>query len=56
MQIHEGNTERPKEAQWEKGTYIYFDYNMMHDQNNNGWCYRLKNQFTFTYDALEADI
>ena len=46
--------EEPKEAtdEYEKGTYVYFDYNIMHDDAQSGWCYRLKTHFTFRYDAL----
>lgn len=53
MQRHE----EPKEAtdEYEKGTYVYFDYNIMHDDSQSGWCYRLKQHFTFRYDALEDE-
>mmetsp|Transcript_14010 Transcript_14010/g.42303 ORF Transcript_14010/g.42303 Transcript_14010/m.42303 type:complete len:755 (+) Transcript_14010:91-2355(+) len=49
--------EEPKEAtdEYEKGTYVYFDYNIMHDDAQSGWCYRLKQNFTFRYDALEDE-
>src|SRR3990167_2646943 len=40
--------EEPKEItpEFEKGTYIYFDY-------ESGWCQRKKTEFTFTYEYLE---
>jgi hypothetical protein len=30
-----------------QGTYVYFDYNIMHDDLQTGWCYRRKENFTF---------
>lgn len=50
--------EEPKTAteEYEQGTYVYFDYNIMHDDLQSGWCYRLKQDFTFRYDALEDDL
>lgn len=49
--------EEPSDAtdEYEKGTYVYFDYNIMHDDSQSGWCYRLKQNFTFRYDALEDE-
>jgi NOT2 / NOT3 / NOT5 family len=49
--------EEPKTAteEYEQGTYVYFDYNIMHDDLQSGWCYRLKQDFTFNYDALEDE-
>lgn len=41
---------------FEQGTYVYFDYNIMHDDLQSGWCYRLKQDFTFEYDALEDEL
>ena len=54
MQRHE----EPKFAneEFEQGTYVYFDYNIMHDDMQSGWCYRLKQDFTFKYDALEDEL
>jgi hypothetical protein len=118
---HQQRHEEPKEAtdEHEKGTYVYFDYNIMHDDSQvlepvqynpglatclsvthvlllrvwsamlsltsfqacgtarfghtigfmdvqsshptahicmqSGWCYRLKQHFTFRYDALEDE-
>jgi len=28
----------------------------MHDDMQSGWCYRLKQDFTFEYDALEDEL
>lgn len=33
--------------EYEQGTYVYFDYNIMHDDLQTGWCYRRKENFTF---------
>ena len=27
---------------FQKGTYVYFDYNIVHDDLQTGWCYRRK--------------
>jgi CCR4-NOT transcription complex subunit 3 len=43
-------------TEYEQGTYVYFDYNIVHDDDQNGWCYRLKTDFIFRYDALENEI
>jgi CCR4-NOT transcription complex subunit 3 len=47
--------EEPKEAtaEYERGTYVYFDYSVVHDDARAGWCYRLKQDFTFHYDCLD---
>lgn len=42
--------------EYEVGTYVYFDYNIVHDEDLSGWCYRLKQDFTFRYDALEDEL
>jgi hypothetical protein len=36
--------EEPKQAteEYEVGTYVYFDFNIVHDGTQSGWCYRLK--------------
>lgn len=54
MQRHE----EPKSANddYEQGTYVYFDYNIVHDDQHSGWCYRLKQDFLFKYDALENEF
>ena len=33
--------------EYEQGTYVYFDYNIVHDDLQTGWCYRRKENFTF---------
>jgi len=43
-------------AEFERGTFVYFDYNVVHDDASAGWCYRLKQDFTFTYDQLEDEL
>ena len=50
--------EEPKQAndEFEQGTYVYFDYNILHDDLQSGWCYRLKQDYTFKYDALEDEL
>ena len=50
--------EEPKSAndEYEQGTYVYFDYNIVHDDQHSGWCYRLKQDFLFKYDALENEF
>ena len=53
MQRHEEPTLANEE--FEMGTYVYFDYNISHDETL-GWCYRLKQDFTFRYDALEDEL
>lgn len=30
-----------------QGTYVYFDFNIVHDDLQTGWCYRRKENFTF---------
>ncbi|KAF6248985.1 hypothetical protein COO60DRAFT_1289142 [Scenedesmus sp. NREL 46B-D3] len=42
--------------EYEQGTYVYFDYHVMHDDLQSGWCYRRKENFTFRYDALEDEL
>jgi hypothetical protein len=39
-----------------QGTYVYFDYNIMHDDLQTGWCYRRKENFTFRYMHLNRRI
>eukprot|EP00891_Asterochloris_glomerata_P001847 jgi/Astpho2/1847/gw1.00038.301.1_t len=43
--------EEPKLAneEYEQGTYVYFDFHIRHDDQQDGWCYRLKQDFTFRY-------
>ncbi|KAI7844515.1 hypothetical protein COHA_001873 [Chlorella ohadii] len=40
---------------WEQGTYVYFDSTLA-DEAGSGWCYRLKQNFLFKYDALEDEV
>ena len=54
FQRHEEPTAATDE--YERGTYVYFDYNVLHDDAQAGWCYRLKQDFTFRYDALEDEL
>ena len=42
--------------EYEQGTSVYFDYNIVHDDLQAGWCYRRKESFTFRYDALEDEL
>ncbi|MEW5316250.1 MAG: hypothetical protein WDW38_007631 [Sanguina aurantia] len=42
--------------EFEEGAYVYFDYNIVHDDLQAGWCYRRKERFTFRYDALEDEL
>ncbi|KAG2452201.1 hypothetical protein HYH02_003232 [Chlamydomonas schloesseri] len=42
--------------EYEQGAYVYFDYNIVHDDMQTGWCYRRKENFTFRYDALEDEL
>jgi CCR4-NOT transcription complex subunit 3 len=37
--------------EYEQGTYVYFDYNIVHDDLQTGWCYRRKENFTFRWGA-----
>jgi len=48
--------EEPKVTteEYEHGTYVYFDYHF-HEENNSGWCKRIKTEFTFEYDYLEDE-
>ncbi len=54
MQRHE----EPKTAndEYEQGTYVYFDYSIIHDDQQMGWCYRLKQDFVFKYELLEDEL
>ncbi|GAB2233374.1 hypothetical protein Droror1_Dr00002596 [Drosera rotundifolia] len=49
--------EEPKIAtdEYEKGTYIYFDYNK-NDDLHQGWCQKLKHDFEFVYNYLEDEL
>ncbi|XP_020275994.1 CCR4-NOT transcription complex subunit 3-like isoform X2 [Asparagus officinalis] len=41
--------------EYEKGTYVYFDFHIA-DEPQNGWCQRIKNEFTFEYNYLEDEL
>lgn len=38
---------RPLPAPFPDRRYVYFDYNIVHDDMQTGWCYRRKENFTF---------
>jgi CCR4-NOT transcription complex subunit 3 len=42
--------------EYEQGTYVYFDFHVVHDDLQSGWCYRRKENFVFRYDALEDEL
>ena len=50
--------EEPRKStdEYEQGTYVYFDHHIQNDEKQSGWCYRLKQDFVFKYDALEGDL
>ncbi|GER39952.1 transcription regulator NOT2/NOT3/NOT5 family protein [Striga asiatica] len=49
--------EEPKVAtdDFEQGTYVYFDFHISNDEQH-GWCQRIKTEFTFEYSYLEDDL
>ncbi|CAH9061930.1 unnamed protein product [Cuscuta europaea] len=49
--------EEPKIAtdDYEQGTYVYFDFHIANDEQH-GWCQRIKTEFTFEYNYLEDDL
>ncbi|KAL7125654.1 hypothetical protein ABFS83_14G131100 [Erythranthe nasuta] len=49
--------EEPKVAtdDFELGTYVYFDFHISSDEQQ-GWCQRIKTEFTFEYSFLEDDL
>ncbi|XP_011078770.1 general negative regulator of transcription subunit 3 isoform X5 [Sesamum indicum] len=49
--------EEPKVAtdDFEQGTYVYFDFHIANDEQH-GWCQRIKTEFTFEYSYLEDDL
>ncbi|KAL7083071.1 hypothetical protein ACP275_14G139600 [Erythranthe tilingii] len=49
--------EEPKVAtdDFEQGTYVYFDFHISSDEQQ-GWCQRIKTEFTFEYSFLEDDL
>ncbi|XP_021725144.1 general negative regulator of transcription subunit 3-like isoform X2 [Chenopodium quinoa] len=50
--------EEPKIAtdDFEKGTYVYFDFHLANDDPNQGWCQRIKADFKFEYSFLEDEL
>uniref|UniRef100_A0A0D6QUV9 CCR4-NOT transcription complex subunit 3 n=1 Tax=Araucaria cunninghamii TaxID=56994 RepID=A0A0D6QUV9_ARACU len=50
--------EEPKVTtdEYEQGTYVYFDFNIMHEDYKHGWCQRIKTEFTFEYAYLEDEL
>ncbi|KAL9232979.1 hypothetical protein vseg_008028 [Gypsophila vaccaria] len=41
---------------YEKGTYVYFDFHVANEDPNQGWCQRIKTDFIFEYNYLEDDL
>ncbi|KAK9925664.1 hypothetical protein M0R45_022935 [Rubus argutus] len=50
--------EEPKVAtdEYEQGTYVYFDFHIANDDQQHGWCQRIKTEFTFEYNYLEDEL
>eukprot|EP00898_Chlorokybus_atmophyticus_P007517 jgi/Chlat1/7767/Chrsp66S07233 len=50
--------EEPKVTtdEYEQGTYVYFDFHIVHDDYQTGWCQRIKTEFTFEYKYLEDEL
>ena len=50
--------EEPKvtNTECEQGTYVYFDFNMAPEAYQQGWCQRIKTEFTFEYAFLEDEL
>lgn len=50
--------EEPKVTtdEYEQGTYVYFDFHILHDDFQQGWCQRIKTEFTFEYSYLEDEL
>lgn len=54
--------EEPKVAtdEYEQGTYVYFDFHVANDDlrtgQPQGWCQRIKTEFTFEYNYLEDEL
>ncbi|KAG6556519.1 hypothetical protein Mapa_001845 [Marchantia paleacea] len=42
--------------EYEQGTYVYFDFHIVHDDHQQGWCQRIKTEFTFEYSYLEDEL
>ncbi|KAL4200322.1 hypothetical protein AMTRI_Chr03g55810 [Amborella trichopoda] len=41
---------------FEQGTYVYFDFHITNDEFPQGWCQRIKTEFTFEYTYLEDEL
>ncbi|KAL9237752.1 hypothetical protein vseg_012264 [Gypsophila vaccaria] len=41
---------------YEKGTYVYFDFHVANEDPNQGWCQRIKTDFIFEYNYLEDEL
>ncbi|XP_008796583.2 CCR4-NOT transcription complex subunit 3-like isoform X2 [Phoenix dactylifera] len=50
--------EEPKltNDEYERGTYVYFDFHIADDGSQHGWCQRIKTEFTFEYNFLEDEL
>ncbi|KAH7429527.1 hypothetical protein KP509_09G054000 [Ceratopteris richardii] len=50
--------EEPKVTtdEYEQGTYVYFDFHIPQDDYGQGWCQRIKTEFTFEYTFLEDEL
>uniref|UniRef100_A0A1J3JNG0 CCR4-NOT transcription complex subunit 3 n=1 Tax=Noccaea caerulescens TaxID=107243 RepID=A0A1J3JNG0_NOCCA len=43
--------------EYEQGAYVYFDFQTPKDENQEGgWCQRIKNEFMFEYSYLEDEL
>jgi len=42
--------------EFETGTYVYFDFHVVRDDYQQGWCQRIKTEFTFEYCFLEDEL
>lgn len=42
--------------EYETGTYVYFDFHVVHNDYQQGWCQRIKTEFTFEYCYLEDEL
>ncbi|XWS64633.1 hypothetical protein CRYUN_Cryun05aG0019800 [Craigia yunnanensis] len=42
--------------EFEQGTYVYFDFHILNDDHQHGWCQRIKTEFTFEYNYLEDEL
>ncbi|KAH9621284.1 hypothetical protein KSS87_014278 [Heliosperma pusillum] len=41
---------------FEKGTYVYFDFHVANEDPTQGWCQRIKTDFIFEYNYLEDEL